>query len=132
MMRTVNRNGAGDRMEQDRSTKQTTVGGVEYVSTSVPANFVVVRAPRESEEVGGVRPGDLVVVDQESSGTDGATVVFHYEQQPVFGECVVQDGVWYVRDAAGNLRPASEMIHDGAVYRGTVRHVVRPKRDEAE
>ena len=86
----------------------------------------MVRAPKESDEVGGVRPGDLVVVDESSAGTDGATVVFHYDQQPVFGQCVVQDGVWYVRDANGALRPASDMIHDGAVYRGTVRHVVRP------
>ncbi len=129
-MRTVNRIVAGERMEQDQPVKGSVIGSVEYVSTSVPANFVVVRAPKESEEVGGVRPGDLVVVDQESSGTDGATVVFHYEQRPLFGECVVKDGVWYVRDASGTLRPASEMIHDGAVYRGTVRHVVRPNGRE--
>ncbi len=99
---------------------------VEYVSTSVPANFVVVRAPKDSTEVGGVRGGDLVVVDQASDGADGATVVFHYDSRPIFGECVVEDGIWYIREADGSLRPASEMISDGAMYRGTVHHVVRP------
>ena len=98
----------------------------DYVSTGVNANFVVVKAPKETAEVGGVRPGDLVVVDQESSGSDGATVVFHYGEKPVFGECVVQGDSWYVRDGSGTLRDASEMISDGAVYRGTVKHVVRP------
>lgn len=98
---------------------------VEYVSTSVPANFVVVRAPSDSTESGGVKGGDLVVVDQASEGSNGETVVFHYGERPVFGECVVKDGVWYIREADGSLREASEMISDGAVYRGTVRHVVR-------
>ena len=98
---------------------------VEYVSTAVPANFVVVRAPKEGEEIGGVRPGDLAVVDQGGEGIEGSTVVFHYGEKAVFGECVIEEGEWYMRDGSGKLRNASEMIQDGAVYRGTVRHVVR-------
>lgn len=105
---------------------RTSATNPDYVSTGVNANFVVVKAPKETAEVGGVRPGDLVVVDQESSGSDGATVVFHYGEKAVFGECVVQGDSWYVRDGSGTLHEASEMIHDGAVYRGTVKHVVRP------
>ena len=117
-------------MEQKHIVQEGSIIRVEYVSTSVPANFVVVRAPKEGEEVGDVRPGDLVVVDQEAGGSEGATVVFHYGEKAVFGECVVQDGEWYMRDGTGNLRKASEMINEGAVYRGTVRHVVRSKGRE--
>ncbi len=120
-------------MEQKQSSRPDAGNPhVEYVSTNVEANFVVVRAPKEGNEVGGIRPGDLVVVDESSSGSDGATVVFHYDQKPVFGECVLQDNVWYVRDGDGTLRPASDMIHDGAVYRGTVRHVVRRGGSQGE
>ncbi len=119
-------------MNRDQNGNAESVARVEYVSTTVPANFVVVRAPREGAEVGGVRPGDLVVVDQEAGGTEGATVLFRYEEKAVFGECVVKDGEWYMRDGEGTLRKASEMISEGAVYRGTVRHVVRTRGEEKE
>ncbi|MCB0711920.1 MAG: hypothetical protein KDD67_06290 [Ignavibacteriae bacterium] len=117
-------------MELKQTGSDESVTRVEYVSTSVPANFVVVRAPKEGGEIGGVRPGDLVVVDQGAGGTEGATVVFRYEEKAVFGECVVQNGEWYMRDSSGSLRNASEMVKDGAVYRGAVRHVVRGKDEE--
>ncbi|MCE2503236.1 MAG: hypothetical protein J4G05_04145 [Chlorobi bacterium] len=112
-------------MAQEQTEDSGSVARVEYVSTSVPANFVVVRAPKQSKEVGGVKPGDLVIVDQDADGTEGATVVFHYEEKALFGECVVRDGEWFMRDGSGNLRNASEMIRDGAVYRGRVKHVVK-------
>ena len=112
-------------MAQEQTGNPGAVARVEYVSTHVPANFVVVRAPKESEKVGDVRPGDLVVVDQDDKGTEGATVVFRYEEKAVFGECTIHNGEWYMRDGSGNLRSASELIRDGAVYRGTVKHVVK-------
>lgn len=103
--------------------------GIEYVSTDVNANFVVMRVPEENGVDGPVRPGDLAVVDQKIDGVNGETVVFRYAGTSVFGECVVRDGEWFVRDGWGRLRNASEMIRDGAVYHGSVRYVVRPGKD---
>lgn len=113
-------------MKGERLTEEEGIKGIEYVSTGVPANFIVVRVPEENGGVGAVRPGDLAVVDQEVDGTNGQTVVFRYAERSVFGECVVRDGEWYVRDGSGMLRNASELISEGAVYRGAVRYVVRP------
>ncbi len=112
---------------EGKQTK-TQADNVEYVSTGVPANFVVVRVPEEGAG-GDVFPGDLAVINQEVDGTEGETVVFRYAEKAVFGQCVVENGEWFVRDASGALRNASEMIRDGAVYHGTVRYVVRPGKE---
>lgn len=112
-------------MKGEHPREEEGIRGIEYVSTGVPANFIVVRVPEENG-VGSVRPGDLAVVDQLLDGSNGETVVFRYAEKAVFGECVVRDGEWFIRDGSGMLRNASEMISEGAVYRGSVRYVVRP------
>ena len=115
-------------MESDHTPIQTAASHIEYIPTDTPANFVMVRVPDEGS-IGEVRPGDLAVVDQEINGDEGETVVFRYEERSVFCQCVVREGEWFVRNAAGELRNASDMIREGAVYRGAVRYVVRPGKD---
>lgn len=115
-------------MEHDYVRAETQTDSIEYVSTGVPANFVVVRVPEEGGG-GELRPGDLAVIDQEIDGAEGQTVMFRYAERAVFGQCVVRDGEWFVRDSAGELRNATEMIRDGAVYQGTVHHIVRPGKE---
>jgi hypothetical protein len=111
-------------MDSKKQPMTEDVAGFEYVSASLPMKYRMVRVSRREKGGGAVRPGDMVLLDESAAGSDGTTVAFRAGSKTTFAECVVEDGVWYVRDDDGKLRKASDVIRDGAQYCGTVAHVV--------